>query len=229
MLQKTRGIVIGHVPFRETSIIVRIYTEAFGMQSYIENGVRSSKGRNKAALFQPLTLLDLVVYHKDRGGVQRIGEVRCNWPFRSLPFDIAKSSLALFMTEVLGKVLKEETSNELLFAFLQQGIQWLDFAERHTDTFHLVFLMKLSSYLGFAPQSGNEIAEQLSEAGWPQAIERQVVEVLTGLTHADYETAPKLDRLTRSRTLDVLLKFYQLHVDGFGELKSLAVLQEVLR
>lgn len=228
MLQKTRGIVIGYVPFRETSIIVKIYTEAFGMQSYIENGVRSSKGRNKAALFQPLTLLDLVVYHKDRGGVQRMSEVHCNYPFRSLPFDIVKSSLALFVTEILGKVLKEETSNEPLFDFLQQSIEWLDTTGRHTEVFHLVFLTKLSSYLGFAPESGTEIAQQLHEAGWNTPIEPLVLQALSALAAATYQTGPKTERSIRLRALEVLLKFYQLHVDGFGELKSLPVLQEVL-
>lgn len=229
MLHKTRGIVIGYIPYRETSVIVRIYTEQFGLQSYIENGVRSSKGRNKIALFQPLTLLDLVVYHKDRGGIQRISEAKCSIPFRSLPFDIAKSSLALFVTEILGKVLREETGNELLFEFLYESIRWLDETTGHAEHFHLVFLLKLSFFLGFSPQSGKEIAEQLQEHTILHTLDNQSIILVDSLIRANYESTLKTDRFTRNQLLETILKFYQLHIENMGEIRSLAVLKEVLR
>lgn len=228
MLQKTRGLVLNYLRYRETSVIVRIYTEEFGLQSYIENGVRSSKGRNKAALFQPLTLLDLVVYHKESGGIQRLSEMRCNYPFSSIPFEIAKSVIALFLTEILGKTLKEETGNPQLFKFLNQSVIWLDEAKNQYENFHLIFLTQLAFFLGFAPQRGEEIAEQLSERGIP-VFDAEAIRLLNELTSAEYDQALRMDRAMRNYLLEILLKFYELHSEGLGEVKSLAVLQEVMR
>ena len=163
MLHKTRGLVLSYIRYRETSVIVRIYTEAYGLQSYIENGVRSSRGRNKIALFQPLTLLDLVVYHKEQGGIQRISEVRVSPPYRSIPFELSKATMALFVAEVLGRVLREEESNPALFDFLRESLLWLDAAGEHFENFHLWFLWQLSFYLGFQPESARQLAEELRQ------------------------------------------------------------------
>jgi len=81
MLHKTKGIVLNYIKYSDTSIIAKIYTEAFGLQSYIVNSVRSSKAKNKIALFQPLTLLEMVVYHKNHQGLQRISEMRTAEPY----------------------------------------------------------------------------------------------------------------------------------------------------
>ncbi|MFC0185163.1 DNA repair protein RecO [Pseudarcicella hirudinis] len=150
MLRKTKGIVINYIRYRETSIIVKIFTEEFGIQTFIENGVRSAKSKNKIALFQPLTLLDLVVYHKEGKDLHRISELKCLIPFQTLPFNIYKSSIALFITEILGKCMKEETGNISLFRFLLNSILWLDAAEDDFENFHLQFLIKLASFLGFS-------------------------------------------------------------------------------
>jgi DNA repair protein RecO (recombination protein O) len=226
MLQKTRGVVLNYLRYRETSIIVRIYTEEFGLQSYIENGVRTAKGRNKMALFQPLTLLDLVVYFKKDGGIQRISETKIAHPYHGIPFDIAKSSIGLFVSEILGKTLKEETGNPALFGFLTEALVWLDDAETGYENFHLWFLLRLSGYLGFAPENPFELAQQLRDAGLP-------VYDLDGLAQLEVlqqtPEAARLDRPTRGYLLDLLTKFYGLHIDGFGEVKSQGVLQEVLR
>ena len=106
MLHKTKGIVLHFIRYSDTSIIAKIYTEAFGLQSYIVNGVRSKSAKNKIALFQPLTLLDLVVYHKENSTLQRISEMRCAEPYQSIPFKVHKSSIALFTAEILQKTLK---------------------------------------------------------------------------------------------------------------------------
>ncbi|MDP5140324.1 MAG: DNA repair protein RecO, partial [Spirosomaceae bacterium] len=126
MLHKTRGIIINFIAYRETSIITKVYTEEFGIQTYIENGVRSSRGRNRMALFQPATLLDLVVYMNPKKDIQRISEIKCNNPYQTLPYDVLKSSIALFMTEILHKTLKEESENKPLFNFLNQTLIDLD-------------------------------------------------------------------------------------------------------
>ncbi len=228
MLQKTRGLVLNFLRYRETSVIVHIYTEEFGIQSYIENGVRTSKGRNKAALFQPLTLLELVVYHKEKGGIQRLSEMKVSEPFASIPFEFAKSSIGLFLTEILGKTLKEESSNPPLFQFLTDSVLWLDNATSGYENFHLVFLVKLAAFLGFAPDSGIQIADQLREHGVP-VFDDDAIRLLDELTAAGYDRSPPLTRSMRVYLLELLLKFYDLHLEGLGEIKSLPVLQEVMR
>src|SRR6185436_14709858 len=103
MLHKTRGIVFRFTRYGETSIIVTMFTELFGLQTYIVNGVRSKSAKNKIALYQPLTLLDLVVYHKDNAPILRIKELQCAHPFQSLTEDVKKSTLALFLNELLNR------------------------------------------------------------------------------------------------------------------------------
>src|SRR5688500_15002953 len=129
MLHKTRGIVINYIKYRETSIIVKSYREEFGIQTYIENGVRSGKTKNKIVVFQPITLHELVVYDRDTGDIFRISEVKCHAAFQTLPYHFIKSGIAIFMTEVLNKTLKEETPNHDLFQFVLTSILYLDHQE----------------------------------------------------------------------------------------------------
>jgi DNA repair protein RecO (recombination protein O) len=228
MLFKTRGIVINYIRYRETSVIVKIYTEEFGMQTYIENGVRSSKSKNKIALFQPLTLLDLVIYHKDGKDIHRISEMKCNHPFQTLPFDIHKSSISLFITEILGKCLHEESNNSNLFQFLNNSILWLDGTTENFENFHLQFLLQLGTYLGFSPENAHEISHELSIHNL-QKPTQELENQLDMLLNNQYDKAPKIDRFSRNQLLDFIILFYRLHVDTLAEVKSLAVLHEVMR
>jgi DNA repair protein RecO (recombination protein O) len=204
-----------------------VYTEEFGIQSYIENGIRSAKSKNKIALFQPLTLLDLVVYHQQSKGIQRISEIKCSYPFQAIPFDIRKSSIALFLTEVLSKTLKEESSHANLFDFIYQSIIWLDEAKLGFESFHLQFLIQLGEYLGFSPSNAHEINDELGLNNL-QKLSIVSENQLELLMNANYETAPLLNRSTRNDLLSAILMFYRLHVASFKEMKSLTVLREVL-
>ncbi|MCU0445273.1 MAG: DNA repair protein RecO [Microscillaceae bacterium] len=234
MLQKTRGIVINYLKYRESSIIVKVYTEELGLQTYIVNSVRSAKAKTgKIALYQPLTLLDLVVYfHKNRPQINRIAEVKCNFPFQTIPFDIAKSTTALFLTEVLHKTLKEETANSYLFNFLNDSIQLFDNQAFTNPNFHLVFLLKLTRFFGFEPSSAEDIFEQITEHK-KILLPEEHVEILkyhlNQLLEADYLDNVILMTGVRSDLIDYILDFYQLHVANFDNLKSLAVLRELNR
>jgi DNA repair protein RecO (recombination protein O) len=231
MLHKTRGIALNYIRFRETSIIVKIYTEEFGIQSYIVNGIRSAKSKtNRIALFQPLTLLDLVVYHKSKEQtIHRLSEVRCSLPFRSLPFDFVKSSIALFITELLVKTLREEEANEPLFQFLLEAIVYLEQADAHFENFHLQFLAKFSFYLGFGAESVREIEEQLTENLYPYPLEPAMREALRGFLHLPFDYTANLTRLQRSKLLDTLVFYFKIHLEGLGEIKSLEVLRELMK
>lgn len=229
MLQKTRGITLSYIRYRETSIIVRVYTEEFGLQSYIVNGVRSAKNKsNKIALFQPLTLLDMVVYYKDDRDLHRLSEVKPTHPFQSLPFEVAKSSMALFVTEILTKSLKEESGNPILYRFLEDSVLFLEEARSNYENFHLAFLLKLSFFLGFGPESAREFEDQLQEHSYPFLRNESTTTALNTFLRQPLGTPVRLTRADRADLLDALVAYYRLHIDSVGEVKSLPVLREVL-
>ena len=233
MLVKTRGIVLSFIKYRETSIITRIYTEELGLQSYIVNSVRQKAGR--IALFQPFTLLDMVVYTSPKGGITRISEYKCDYPFSSIPFDIRKSSILLFLSEILSHTIREEEENRPLFEFLYQSIRHFDEQEQGFENFHLHFLLQLSAYLGFGATSGAEITSQVAFSGTsttidgrPAIIHFQMYEALFDqLLHHPGQAAVPNGRVRRE-LLQIIIKYYQLHVEKLGEIRSLQVLSEVL-
>lgn len=227
MQTKTKGLVLHNLKYRETSLLVTIYTAEFGIASYIENGVRSAKAKHKMALFQPLTLLDLEVFHKPGRGLHRISEAKCYFPYRQIPFDVGKSSIALFLSEVLAKVLKEEEANFPLFDFLEQSFQFLDGAQRNYENFHIQFLWNLASFLGFAPGNTEELLDQLKHA---QFTGGNLINanMLNELVMANYGEPFLISRSQRKECLSGLLHFYRLHMESFGELRSWEILQEVM-
>lgn len=231
MLHKTRGIVLNYIKYKESSIIVKVYTELFGIQSYVVNGVRSSRAKsNRIALFQPLTLLDMVVYHKsDREALHRLSEVRNLHPFSQLPFDMIKTSLAIFITELLGKCLKEEESNPALFEFLQQAVTELDDVSQGLESFHLVFMCRLASYLGFGIESNGQFQSVLSEYRYSDLADQKLKEAFALLLHDEIEELRRAGSQLRGRLLAQMLFYYRTHLEGFGDMKSLEILKTVLR
>jgi DNA repair protein RecO (recombination protein O) len=226
MLVKTRGIVINFLRYRETSLIVKVYTETLGLRSYIVNSVRSSKGSSKIALYQPLTLLELTVYEKPDAGLQRISDARLAYPYRHIPFSVTKTSVALFLAEILGKTLKEEKEDEALFAFLFESLVTFDNLTTGEDLFHLVFLVRLATLLGFGADSAESLAEQLQTARIPFSLAEHGA-AYRQLLEMPYGTANAAVAAHRSLLLDALTAFFALHYENFGTLNSLAVLRNL--
>jgi DNA repair protein RecO (recombination protein O) len=219
MLHKTRGIVFRLTKYAESSIIVTIFTESFGLQSYIVNGVRSKSSKNQIALYQPLTLVDLVVYHRENAGLLRIKEIKCLYAYQTIHLDIRKSAIAMFLNEVVNKAIKDQSHTEEIGEFLITSFMALD-AISSPENFHLTFLLKLSRYLGFGPQTNDEVLD-----GWP--LDREEAIVLKALLEADYQTTVPMNFATRRILLEALLHFYARHTENFGEIKSIQVLKEM--
>ncbi len=238
MLVKTRGIVLSYLKYRETSVIVRIYTEQLGLQSYVVNGVRKAKPPGRIALFQPFTLLELVAYTSPRGGLSRLSEFRCAEPYQTLPYDVQKSSVVLFLSEVLGRVVSEEEPNEGLFRFLHDALLTFDRQAVGYENFALLFLLHLTDYLGFGVENGAELTDQVAlaghaptgpgQVGGPAVLNLQAFEQYLDELLADEGRSTIPNGRVRRELLAVLLRYYQLHVEQLGEVKSLAVLSEVL-
>lgn len=225
MIFKTKGIVFRFTRYGETSIITNIFTELFGLQSYIVNGVRTQKAKTNMAFFQPLTLLDMVVYHKENANILRIKEVKCFYPFRSIPSDFKREAVAMFMVEMLNKAVKEQSHPQELYAFLEKSLIELDTMASGVENFHLFFLINLSRHLGFGPQMSGEILEGHSI---PLEDEKILQQLITSKSNPQTrEAMPTVTNAQRRELLEILVRFYKYHIEHFGEAKSLAVLREV--
>lgn len=221
MIFKTRGIVFRFTKFRETSIIVTIFTDVFGLQTYIVNDVRSKSAKNKIALYQPLTLLNLVVYHRANANIERIKEISCLHPYRSLTVDVKKSTIAMFITELLNKTVKDESHASEIFEFLCHSLIAMDTLKEGYENFHLIFMIKLCRYLGFGVYNVNEVLGG-------RMTDKETENLLNVLLKADYETLMDISNSQRRSLLDLLLKFYTEHMENLGEIRSVQVLREVL-
>ena len=238
MIHKTRGIVLHQIKFKENSIIAYIYTEFFGRQAYLIHGVHHKKAKHKIQSLQPLFLLDLEVYKKEITELQKIKEFR-NYPaFTTIPFDSTKSSISLFIAEVLYRSLKEEEPNPSLFDFLFNTIQFLDY-HSNVNNFHVYFLLKFSKYLGFFPTDNYSLENcyfDLFKGSFTNTqpsdnryIDSKYTEIFHNLLNTNLEEALKISlhssiRLYLSKKIT---EYFSLHLDGFGKINSLEVLNSV--
>jgi len=228
MLKKTSGIVLSHIKYQETSIIVRIFTRDLGLKAYLVNGVRSMSKGSKIALYQPLTLLDLVVYDKENSGLQRISEAKINTPQRLIPFDMARTSLALFATEVISRSILEGYQNEELFDFLATSISTLDDPKTSLAHFPLFFLLENAKHLGFAPEEAEGfLVESLHH---PFSLEEinLVLPYLKNLQDQGYHPTSSLSLPLRRKLLDHLVAFHAQHLAHPHPLKSLPIIRQLI-
>lgn len=221
MLHKTRGIVFRFTKYGESSIIVTIFTELFGIQTYIVNGIRSKNSKGKIALFQPLTLLDLVVYYKENANIKRIKEVKCAHQYQALTTDIRKSIIAIFISEMLNKTVKDETHAQEIFEFLFHALMLLDHQQNSVENFHLVFLIKLSRFLGFGAHQADEILGA-------RILDSEEEAILKNLLQADFTEQIAMTNVQRRNLLEAILRFYTLHIESLGEIKSVQVLRDIM-
>ncbi len=231
MLHKTKGIVIKTTPFRESSIVCKIFTELFGLQTYIINGVRTSGKTGKAALFQPLTILDLVVYKHEHKKMERISEVKLAYHFTQINFDVAKNITAFFIAELLHKVIYEEENNNEFFEWLENKLIELNNTETLNASFHLDFMLQLSKHFGFYPHENltetatyfdlvngvfqNEIPSHINYLNKNDS--KLFADFLNGSNNLQ-------NRIQRKKILQILCDYFELHIPNFGKMKSPEVL-----
>lgn len=238
MLHKTRGIVLKTINHRETSVICQIFTEKFGLQSYIIHGVKRSKAKIHINILQPLHLLDMVVYHKSTAGIQRISEARQSPVFMRIPYDDKKRSLVIFLNEVLSKCLKQQSPDEPLFEYIYHAIIWLDQSSETPSNYHLYFLLRLSKFMGFYPSVSQEklpffdLKEGVFCSSTPYhnlyLDETRTQQWLTILLSSFRELhRVHISLSDRRALLNHLMEYYALHVDNFGNVNSHYILEEV--
>ena len=239
MIHKTRGIVLHQLKYSESSLIVKIYTEKLGLQSYLVKGARSKRSAYRSSYFQPMTLLDLVVNHREKNELQHLRDVEISEPFHSVSSDLRKSTIALFLSEVLMKTLQEGEVNEEMFSFISSSLNFLDMQENGIEYFHLFFLARLSLYLGFYPRrkpADEDLYFDLREGRFisfapshPDYLERSLgmkLYMLTSIQAGEMESL-NMNKETRLELLNSIMLYYQIHLSGLGSIKSAGILQEV--
>ncbi len=238
MLHQTQAIVFQVIKYSESSIIAKIYTEDFGLQTYMVKGVRSKGSKTKMALFETLNLLEIVVYHKPNKTINMLREVRSAHAYQDIPMNMVKRGFVFFLSELLVKSIREEATNPSMFKWLTNAFTWLDLSESDYINFHLIFMMQLSRFLGFHPKKSglNDMYFDLKEGLFCPAtpnhsnyLEKEITMKMMDLYHASFENAASLQLTNdeRHRLLDVMVAYYKQQLPGFTEMKSLEVLRMV--
>lgn len=239
MLQKTRGIILHNIKYSDTGIIVHIYTEKSGRRVFLVKGARRKKSSLKVNLFQPLHVLNFEIYFNPKREVQLIKEYSNVVPFISIPYDIRKSSVAIFMGEMLYRFLQEEEGDKKLFDFLLNSIYWLDRTENSISNFHLFFLIHLTKYLGFYPNENHSPETPVLDLkngsflrvtpNHRHYLDQRTGKIFNNLQKAglDEINLLKIDSDSRTKLLNKLIEFYKLHQPYNGEINSCQILKEV--
>lgn len=239
MLHKSRGIILKSTHYSESSLVVHIFTEKFGIQSYLLQGVRKNKSKIRTSMIQPLHLVQMVVYHKENGGLQRISELRNDPLLNNISTDVIKTSVSMFICELLYQTLKEQPSDEEQFNFIFNAIELLDLTELSVANFHLWFMLKYSKYVGFYPQilSKNHKYFDLKNAQFvdsipehPLFMNEQCSLIMLHFMQSSFDEimSIKINAEYRRQILMDLIRYYEWHLPGFKGLKSHHILEEVL-
>ena len=235
MIVKTKAIVLRVVKFKDTSLIVKCYTE-LGIKSYLLKGILSNrKSKLKAAYFQLLNILDLIAYHNKKGNLNSIKEAKISYPLNNISTNMGKQSIVMFLAEILNYALQEEEANKTLFQFLKKSLKFLD-KEKKIGNFHLMFLLKLTGFLGFYPQTKNidypyfNLHEGLFETtNSLTSIKDFKINLFKSLLGINFDTMHtlKLNKKEKNMLLDILINYYELHLSGFKKLNSLPILKSL--
>ncbi|MFE3848246.1 DNA repair protein RecO [Flavobacterium sp. LB3P45] len=235
MLVKTKAIVISSLKFQEKSLIVKCFTLSHGLKSYfVRDAFSSRKSNQKIAYFQPMTILEIEAVHKNKGTLENFKEIKIEAPFHSIHSDIYKSTIVMFISEMLHHSIHEEETNEHLFTFLETALHWLDNHDEIAN-FHLILLLETTKYLGFYPDISDMDMPffEMNEGVFTpfhaiSSLTEHESNLFKKLIDLKFDTNQKIFHvIERQIVLRILIDYYSFHLDGFKKPKSLDVLKEV--
>lgn len=237
MVVTTKAIVLSTLKYAESDLIAHCFTESDGRKSYLLKRIlKSKKGALKASYFQPLTQLEIVANHKNKGALEFIKEARVFKPYQTLHTHVVKTSLVLFLSEVLREAIQEEEANKPLFQFITSAFDWLDSHEQYAN-FHIYFLLKLTEYLGFYPDNSTLNATYFNTIeGVFQNNDTNIycekgehIRVFQQFFGIKIEAISqiKMNKTQRLEVVNLLITYYELHIQGFKKPKSLAILNQL--
>lgn len=232
---KTKAIVISALKYQEKSLIVKCFTQSHGLKSYFVRDAFSNRRSNqKIAYFQPMSILEIEANHKNKGALEHFKEIKIAFPFQSIHYDIFKSTIVMFVSEILHHSIHEEEKNESLFTFLETALHWLDHHDEIAN-FHLILMLEMTKYLGFYP----DISEielpffEMTEGVFTQfsaisSLSEHETNLFKKLIDLKFDSKQKVFHVVeRQLLLKILIDYYSYHLDGFKKPKSLEVLKEV--
>ncbi len=232
---KTRAIVFSAIKYQEKGLIVKCFTKSDGLKTYyVRDAFSHKKNNQKAAYFQPLNILEIEAVHKNKGTLENFKEIKIAIPYQTISENIAKSSIAIFLAEMLSLSIHEEEKNEELYEFLETAFQWLDTHDQIAD-FHLVVLLQITRFFGFFPDTTQEEFSvfDLSEGKFAltqtyNCLSPTETQIFKKLLKQKLNTVTKnFNGSERQILLKILVNYYSLHISGFRKPKSLEILQEV--
>lgn len=235
MQVKTKAIVLSSLKFQEKSLIVKCFTQSHGLKSYfVRDAFSSRKSNQKIAYFQPMTVLDIEAVHKNKGTLESFKEIKIASPFHSIHSDIYKSTIVMFISEILHHSIHEEEKNEHLFTFLETALEWLDNHDEVAN-FHLILMLEATKYLGFYPDISDmdmPFFEMTEGVFTPfhaiSSLTEHETNLFKKLVDLKFDNDQKVFHvLERQIVLKILIDYYSFHLDGFKKPKSLDVLKEV--
>lgn len=239
MLVKTKAIVLHCLPYGDTTHIIHLYAEEFGRVGYMARLVSGKRSGIRRSMLQPLTVVEIVADHKANRQLQQLKEVRTLSTTGNQPFDVRKTTISLFLAEVLYRSIRDTEHNPALFEYLARSIEWLEVCEKGLANFHLVFLIKLTRYLGFYPNlegqqpgwffdlyGGEFVPERPPHNAWLNPSESTLFARLMRINY-DNMGAYAFHHAERMDLLRQMLNYYRMHLTDFPTIKSLEVLQEV--
>jgi DNA repair protein RecO (recombination protein O) len=239
MLEKTRGIVLHQIKYTDSGIVAQLYTRKFGRQSFLIKGMRNRKAGKHSILFQPMFILDLEMYYKSSREIQSLKEFSVSFTPYNIFTDIRKSCVAIFLGEVLTSVLREESPHEEMFDFIEEAVIWFDGSREEYANFHIGFLAGMTGFLGFEPgqrtdsedlffDMANGIFVPVPPLHGNYAGE-EISALLAQVFSSSYNklSTISLNGRLRNEILDVLVRYYSLHLPALRKLNSLEVLKEV--
>ena len=235
MQVKTRAIVLSSLKSQEKSLIVKCFTQSHGLKSYfVRDAFSSRKSNQKIAYFQPMTVLDIEAVHKNKGTLESFKEIKIASPFHSIHSDIYKSTIVMFISEILHHSIHEEEKNEHLFTFLETALEWLDNHDEVAN-FHLILMLEATKYLGFYPDISDmdmPFFEMTEGVFTPfhaiSSLTEHETNLFKKLVDLKFDNDQKVFHvIERQIILKILIDYYSFHLDGFKKPKSLDVLKEV--
>ena len=235
MLVKTKAIVISSIKYQEKSLIVKCFTLSDGLKSYfVRDAFSSRKSNQKIAYFQAFSILEIEAVHKNKGTLENFKEIKLAIPFQTIHNSVTKSTIVLFLSEMMHYSIHEEEENEALFTFLETALLWLD-AHDEIANFHLIFLLEATKYLGFYPDTTNidlpyfEMTEGIfTPFNAISSLSEHETQLFKKLLELKFESDLKTFHvIERQILLKVLIDYYSFHLEGFRKPKSLDVLKEV--
>ena len=233
----TKAIVLSAIKYGDTSLIVRCFTLKEGLKTYLIKGALSSKKRKlKPAYFQPLTQLDIVANHNNKGALNSIKEVHVIHPYKYMYSNVFKQTIVLFLSEIVSSCIQEEEENEPLYYYIENALNWLD-THDEISNFHLLFLLNFTRFLGFYPDLSEVDKEGFNlMEGYFVALTSEK-EVISGddliqfkkLLGINFDTISTVlfNKKERQQVLRIIIRYFELHLGGFKNPKSLGVLETV--